>query len=206
MEQRTDEWLQARCGSLGASQVADALATTKTGWGASRANLAARLVCERLTGLPQSSYVSPEMQWGIDKEPEALTLYEFEVGEMITPIAIATHPTIARTHASPDGLVGAHGLVEVKCPSSATHIDTLLGQNVPGRYVTQMQWQMACTDRDWCDFVSFDPRLSADLRMFRQRVSRDQKRIIELENAVVEFLSEVDAKLEALNALRRVPA
>ena len=203
MEQRTDEWLQARCGSLGASQVADALATTKTGWGASRANLAARLVCERLTGLPQSSYVSPEMQWGTDHEPEALALYEFETGDQVTPLAIAKHPVIERSHASPDGLVGTEGLIEVKCPNTATHIETLLGQNIPGRYVTQMQWQMACTDRQWCDFVSFDPRLSADLRMFRRRLARDQMQIDTLERAVVVFLGEVDAKLEALNQLRR---
>lgn len=203
MEQRSPEWFQARCGSLGASQVADALARTKTGWGASRANLVAQLVCERLTGQPSESYVNAAMQWGIDKEPEALALYEFESGETVEQIGLAKHPHIQWTHASPDGLVGKHGLVEVKCPNTATHLDTLLGQPVPGKYATQMQWQMAVTERDWCDFVSYDPRLPADLRLFVQRIDRDQAAISDLEHDVRVFLNVVDVQLEALAAFRR---
>src|SRR5579872_2651065 len=114
MEQRSEEWLAARCGSLGASQLADALATTKSGWGASRANLIAQLVCERLTGTPSDNYVSPAMQWGIDNEAAALSLYEFEVGEPVAAIGIAKHPSIEWTHASPDGLVADAGLVDRK--------------------------------------------------------------------------------------------
>jgi putative phage-type endonuclease len=206
MEQRSQEWLEARCGSLGASQVADALAKTKTGWGASRANLIAQLVCERLTGQPTEGYTNAAMQWGVDKEPEALALYEFEGGAPVERIGLAKHPHIAWTHASPDGLVGERGLVEVKCPNTATHLDTLLGQSVPGKYITQMQWQMAVTERDWCDFVSYDPRLPADLRMFVQRVGRDHSTIIQLEQGVIDFLSEVDAKLNAIASLRRKAA
>lgn len=194
MIQGSPEWKQARCGSLGASRVADVVARTKTGWGASRANIMSELLIERLTGIPAESYMNDAMRWGQEHEADARAAYEFRTNAGVAEIALVTHPTIRWTHASPDGLVENDGLVELKCPNSATHIETLLGGTVPAKYITQMQWQMACTGRAWCDFVSYDPRMPEHMRLFVQRVPRDDKAIASLEKQVTEFLAELAAK------------
>lgn len=199
IEQNTPEWHQARCGSLGASAVHDALAKTKSGWGAGRANAKARIVLERLTGTPQESFTNAAMQWGHDQEDNAANAYAFLTGNAVELCGIYKHPTIEGTHASPDRLVGDDGLVEIKCPNSATHLDTLLTKKVPAKYITQMQWQMAVTGRKWCDFVSYDPRFPEEHQVFTQRVERDDARIAELEKDVAEFLAEAEADLKALN-------
>lgn len=199
IEQNTPEWLQARCGSLGASAVAEALARTKTGWGAGRANVKARLVIERLTNTPQDSYKNSAMQWGHDQEDNAANAYAFLTGNSVEVCGIYKHPTIEGTHASPDRLVGDEGLCEIKCPNSATHLETLLKKKIPSNYVTQMQWQMAVTGRKWCDFVSYDPRFPESKQVFIQRVERDDKEIAKLEKEVAEFLAEVEADLKAVN-------
>lgn len=203
--QGTEAWRAARAGSLGASQVADALAKTKTGWGASRANLKAQLVVERLTGLPSEGFTNAAMQWGTEQEPEARLAYEFRTDAEVAQVGLVPHPTIKGTHASPDGLVGDDGLLEIKCPQSATHIDTLVGQSIPGKYQTQMLWQMACTGRQWCDFVSFDPRMPEEMRLFVKRLGRDDTRIAELEAEVSAFLTEVDATVAELTRLYGLP-
>jgi putative phage-type endonuclease len=201
MEQGSQEWKLARCGSLGASRVADAIAKTKTGWGASRANLAAELICERLTGQPTEGFTNAAMQWGTEKEPYARDAYALRVGLEIRQVALVRHPSIALTHASPDGLVGLDGLLEIKCPQTATHIETLTTGAIPQKYITQMQWQMACTGRDWCDFVSFDPRLPQTMALFVKRVERDDSFILQLEDDVAGFLEEVDATVVRLRAM-----
>lgn len=203
MEQGTLEWRLARCGSLGASRVADALAKTRSGWGASRANLMAELIAERLTGVPAENYTNAAMQWGTVTEPDARAAYEFRQDVDVTLVGLVRHPMIRMTHASPDGLVGDDGLLEVKCPNTATHIETLLGASVSGKYVTQIQWQMACTGRAWCDFVSYDPRLPEEHRLFVKRIPRDEKMIGELEREVETFLAEVDHKLARIASLGR---
>jgi putative phage-type endonuclease len=199
IEQNTPEWHQARCGSLGASAVHDALARTKAGWGAGRANAKAKLVLERLTNTPQDSFTNAAMQWGHDQEDNAAKAYAFRTDNPVEVCGIYKHPFIDGTHASPDRLVGDDGLVEIKCPNSATHLDTLLSKKVPAKYITQMQWQMAVTGRKWCDFVSFDPRFPEEHQLFIQRVERDDQLIQELEQMVAEFLAEVDADLKALS-------
>lgn len=198
IEQGTDAWRQARCGSLGASRVADAIARIKSGWGASRSNLMAELLVERLTGVPTVGYQNETMKWGQEKEPEAIAAYEFRTEYEVLRIGIAQHPTIAGAHASPDGLVGDDGLVEVKCPQSATHLDILLGEPIPAKYITQMQWQMSTTGRRWCDWVSYDPRLPETMRLFIQRIPRNDARIAELEGMVSQFLAELDNKIVLL--------
>lgn len=198
--QGTPEWHAARLGKVTASRVADAVARTKTGWGASRANLMAELIVERLTGQQTDGYTSAAMQWGIETEAAARIAYEFSEGVDVTTVGFVPHPEIEMSGASPDGLVGDDGLVEIKCPISATHIDTLLGGTVPAKYVTQMQWQMACTGRAWCDFVSFDPRLPPAMALFVRRIERDDARILELTAMVREFLAELDEKIAALRA------
>lgn len=200
MEQRSPDWYAARLGKATASRIADIVAKTKTGYSTSRANYLAELLCERLTGVTAESYVSPAMQWGTDKEQEALSLYEFRADETLEPVGFVDHPTIAMSGASPDGLVGDRGLVEVKAPLTATHLDTLLGRSVPGRYITQIQWQLACTGRAWCDFVSYDPRVPPHLRLFMQRIPRNAAVIEDLEREVRAFLVELDAKIKALDA------
>jgi putative phage-type endonuclease len=193
--QGTEEWKAARCGSLGASRIAEAIARTKTGWGASRANLMAELVVERLTGVPTEGYVSKEMQWGTEYEPQARAAYEFHRDVTVIEVGLVKHPKIEGSHASPDGLVNDDGLLEIKCPNSATHIDTLLGATIPAKYVTQMLWQMACTGRQWVDFVSYDPRMPEPMRLFVSRLHRDDAAIAELEKMVREFLAETTLRV-----------
>jgi putative phage-type endonuclease len=201
MEQRTPEWQAARLGKATGSRIADIVARTKAGYSTSRANYAAQLVCERLTGIAAESFVSGAMQWGSEKEPEAQRLYAFEHDVEVIEVGFLDHPSIDMSGASPDGFIGEAGLIEVKCPLTATHIDTLLGQAIPGRYLTQMQWQMAVCGRQWCDFVSYDPRLQADLRLFTRRVHRDEALIAALEREVMAFLGEVSDTLARLTRL-----
>lgn len=199
IEQGTPEWFAQRAGKVTASRVADVIAKTKTGWGASRANYAAQLVAERLTGNVEPTFTNAAMQWGTDKEPEAREAYEYVSGVFVDQVGMVDHPAIAMTGASPDGLIGSDGLVEIKCPNTATHIDTLLSGKVPAKYVTQMAWQMACTGRAWCDFVSFDPRMPAHMQLFVQRVERDDTLIAELEREVSAFLNEVATTVSMLS-------
>lgn len=200
-EQRTTEWFQARLGKVTASRVADVIAKTKTGYSASRENYMAQLVVERLTNTQAESFTNAAMQWGTDQEPFARAAYELKMGVMVDETGLVDHPTIPMAGASPDGLVGEDGLVEIKCPNTATHIDTLLTQTVPAKYITQMQFQMACTGRQWCDFVSFDPRMPQKAQIFIKRVLRDDSFIKEIESEIKKFLAEVSAKVDQLNKL-----
>ena len=201
MQQRSPEWHAVRLGKVTASRVADVVSKTKSGYGASRANYMAELVCERLTGQSGERFTNAAMQWGNDNEPLARDAYAFLTGSDVAEIGFAPHPTIADSGASPDGLVGDDGMVEIKCPSTATHIDYLLTGAVPLKYVIQMQWQMACTGRAWCDFFSFDPRLPAELQTFRKRIARDDAHIADLQSEVAGFLSELADKIAKLRAL-----
>lgn len=195
----TPELMAARLGKVTASRMADLCAKTKTGYGASRRNYLAQLVAERLTGAAQESYSNAAMQWGVENEGFAADAYSFRTGLDVEVCGFYDHPTIPMSGASPDRLVGNDGLLEVKCPNTATHIDTLLDDSVDGKYILQMQWQMACTGRQWCDFVSFDPRLPERLRLFVRRVPRDAEKIAELEKETRLFLRELDGKIAALN-------
>lgn len=198
MEQRSEEWFAARLGKVTASRIADATARTKTGWGASRANYMAELLCERLTGSPREAFSNAAMLWGTDMEPEARRTYAFMTDAEVTEVAFVDHPSIPNSGASPDGLVGADGLVEIKCPNTATHIETLLGAEIDGKYVKQMQWQMACTGRKYCDFVSYDPRMPENMQLHIRRVHFDPLLVADLERDVREFLAELDAKVHQL--------
>ena len=201
MEQRTEEWFAARCGKVTASRVADIIAKTKTGYSTSRENYLAQLVCERMTGKPAESYSNSAMQWGTDQEPFARAAYEAAKNVLVDELGFATHPTISMAGASPDGLVGEFGLVEIKCPNTATHIQTLLDQKVPEKYNVQMQWQMACTGRQWCDFASFDPRMEEGLQLFIKRVEYHPLYGAELEKEVINFMMDVEDKIQLLTKL-----
>lgn len=200
MEQRTDEWFAARVGKATASKIADVMAKTKTGYSASRANYAAQLITERLTGRQAESYSNAAMQWGTETEPQARAAYCWLTDNRVEECGFFDHPRIAMSGASPDGLIGSEGLIEIKCPNSATHIATLRGEPVDGKYIKQMQWQMACTGRLWCDFVSFDPRMPEPMQLHVQRIARDGALISEMETEVAAFLEEVDAAVRELES------
>ena len=198
MEQRSTEWFTARLGKVTASRVADVIAKTKTGYSTSRENYMAQLVCERMTGTQGESYNNAAMQWGTDQEPLARAAYEAAKDVLVDEVGFVIHPTISNAGASPDGLVGNDGLIEIKCPNTATHIDTLLSDKVPSKYNTQMQWQLVCTGRKWCDFVSFDPRMPEGLQLFIQRVDFDAEYVKMLEAEITGFLGELETKIEKL--------
>lgn len=198
IEQRSAAWFSQRCGSLTASRIADMMAQTKSGPSASRANYAAQLVAERLTGTVEQSYSNAAMQWGTDKEPEARNAYEFIQGVSVIEAEFVQHPVIQWAGASPDGHVGFDGLVEFKCPNTATHIATLRGAPVADKYMKQMQFQMACTGAKWCDMASYDPRLCLEMQLHVTRVQRDDEMIAEIEAAAIQFLDEIAATVAEL--------
>lgn len=200
MEQRTEEWFAARLGKVTASRVSDVIAKTKSGYSASRANYMADLICERLTGQKGDSYQNAAMVWGTNTEPMARAAYESRTGELVEEVGFVLHATITDAGCSPDGFVGNDGLIEIKCPNTATHIDTLLSKEAPSKYISQMQWQMACTGRKWCDFISYDPRMPENMQFFCIRVHRDSAIIDELEREVEKFLFELTVKLSRLTA------
>ena len=201
IEQGSPEWHALRCGKATASRVADIMRKTKTGVSATRERYMGELIAERLTGVQAESFKSADMQWGNDTEAQAREAYAFYHRAQLESVAFVDHPTIGMSGASPDRLVGIDGLLEIKCPATHTHIATLLGAPVEPDYIKQMQWQMACTGRQWCDFVSFDPRMPEALRMKRIRIARSALMIVEIETAVVAFLSELDEKEAAVRNL-----
>lgn len=189
--QGSDEWFAARLGKVTASRVADVLATIKSGESASRKNYRSELVLQRLTGKTAIGFINAHMERGIELEPEARAAYELERGVVVTEVGFIDHPTIEMTGASPDGLVSDDGLIEIKCPTDSTHMEALLDGEAPKKYIAQMQWQMACTGRAWCDFVSYHPDFGGKLNLFIKRVERDNEYISQTEQAVALFLEEV---------------
>ena len=191
-------FLQARCGSVGASDVPNIIRRTKTGYSASRANLMALKVVERLTGLPAETYQSAAMAAGLEREPLARTAYAFISNAEVETIDIVRHPLIEGAHASPDGTIGMLGLLEIKCPQPAAHLDTLLNEKIDNDYFVQMQWQMAVSGRHWVDYVSFNPDFPASMQLWSERVERSPEVIDELEGEVRKFLAELEAKVAEL--------
>jgi putative phage-type endonuclease len=198
MEQRTDEWFAARLGKVTASRIADVMAKTKSGPSASRTNYMAELIVERLTGKAGDSYQNASMIWGTNTEPLARAAYEAHRGVLVEETGFVPHPYIAMAGASPDGLVGTDGLVEIKCPNTATHIDTMMTEKVPMKYILQMQWQMLCTGREWCDFVSYDPRMPEEMQLFVQRHPFSNDTALDMIREVEAFLSELDEMVSNL--------
>ena len=196
--QGSPEWLAIRCGKVTASRVADVVAKTKTGYGSSRANYAAELIAERLTGQPAVAFTNMALQRGTELEPEARSAYGLHANCDVVEVGFVPHPTISDSGASPDGLVGDEGLVECKCPNTANHLETLLGGSIKNNYLLQCQWQLACTGRKWVDFCSYDPRLGGSMCLFVKRLYRDDAVISELEREVIKFLVEIDAKINDL--------
>lgn len=195
--QGTQEWKQLRAGKVTASRIADIIAKTKTGYSTSRSKYRDQLVIERF-GILQDGYTNAAMQWGTDTEPLARQRYESENFITVLQVDFVHHPSILMAGASPDGIVDDGGLIEIKCPDSTTHFDYLVNGEVPEKYKPQMAWQMACTGSNWCDFVSFDPRVPTGLEYFEVRYNRDDEYIAYLEKEVVEFLNEVEDRYNVL--------
>lgn len=197
IQQGTEEWHQLRLGKVTASRVADILAKTKSGASASRGNYLIELALQRVTKTIEESYSNSAMEWGVATEPQARVAYEVSTGNFVDQIAFVNHPTIEGFGCSPDGLVG-EGLIEIKCPNSATHWSYIKANEPPQKYIIQMQAQMSVTGAKWCDFVSFDPRMPERSQLLIIRVNRDEKFIAEMENDIKQFLSEVEAEVNLM--------
>ncbi|MCU1305129.1 MAG: phage-related exonuclease [Candidatus Sulfotelmatobacter sp.] len=204
--QRSTEWYAARCGKVTASRVCDVLARTKTGEGAPRKNYRAELVAETMTGKPADQrYKGKELEWRSETEQFARAAYELICDATVDTVGFVVHDSVERFGASPDGLIGLDGLLEVKVPATATHISYILGSIVPEEYQPQMLAQMACTGRQFCDFVSFDPRLPKEHQLFVRRFERDEKKIACMEQQVRFFLAEVDEIIRNLRESICIP-
>jgi len=201
IEQGSDEWKQLRLGKVTASRIADVMSQIKAGESQSRSNYRIELVCERLSGEPTDSFTNSHMQRGTELEPFARSAYEIKNKVFVEQVSFCDHLTVSMSGASPDGLVGKDGLIEIKCPMTKTHIETLLGKQVPAKYIKQIQWQLACTDRKWCDFVSYCPELPENMQLFISRVERDDEVIDGITKAVIEFNLEVEQVIERLKGL-----
>ena len=200
IEQGSDAWLQLRLGKVTASKVADVLAKTKTGPSSSRANYLIELAIQRVTGAIEESYSNSFMQWGTETEPQARVAYEVATGNFVDQVPFVEHPSIKWFGCSPDGLVGK-GLMEIKCPSSATHWATIKSGEPQGKYIIQMQSQMACTGAEWCDFVSYDPRMPERSKLFIKRINRDNSYIAEIESEIQKFLNEVEIEVNLMRGM-----
>jgi putative phage-type endonuclease len=195
--QGSQAWLQARCGVVTASRFNDVMSKIKSGEAATRYNYKAEIIAERLTGLPTESYTNGAMQWGVDHEDEARKVYEAINDDTVIQTGMIKHSSL-EAGASPDGLVGSDGLIEIKCPNTATHIQTLLAGEMPKKHYAQVQGQMWITGRQWCDFISYDPRLDDKNAYFCVTIERDDEYIKLLEDNVTAFIEEVDGLLERL--------
>lgn len=198
VEQRSETWFTQRLGKVTASRINDVLSVIKSGESSARRNYRAQLVCERLTGKKEDSFCNSAMQWGIDNEAQARAAYEFITDSDVREVGFITHPVITMSGASPDGMIDEKGMLEIKCPNTANHIDWMLAGSPPTEHQNQMLWQMECCRRDWCDFVSFDPRLPPELQLFVVRFHRDEDRTNMMMDAVIKFLDEVDGTVAKL--------
>jgi putative phage-type endonuclease len=198
VQQGSEAWHQLRMGKVTASRVADLLAKTKTGPSASRGNYLIELALQRVTKTIEESYTNAAMEWGTQTEPQARVAYEVKTGNFVDQVAFIDHPTIAGFGCSPDGIVATDGLIEIKCPNSATHWSYIKANEPPNKYFIQMQAQMSVTGAKWCDFVSFDPRMPERSQLLVVRVMRDPEYILYMEAEIVQFLKEVEKEVQLM--------
>lgn len=197
------EWIDARLGRVTASRLSDVMAKGRSGEPSrTRASYMAELICERLTGRQYEGFQSADMARGNELEADAKQAYAFIQGVDIQDGGFDLHPSVPDFGASPDSHVGSEGHAEFKCPKSSTHLDTFLSGKIDREYLLQMQGQMACTGRKWCDFVSYDPRFPLDMQLFIKRVPRDDELIKVIENEVVAFLGELADKMASIGRVR----
>lgn len=195
--QRSEGWFADRCGKVTASRIKDIGA--KPVKGKKYNALTLTILSERITGVQEETPASKAMQWGIDQEENAIAAYENETGNFVKGAGLIDHPVIKLSGASPDGLVNLDGQIEVKCPSTATHLNTLLTKEIPVEHIPQITWQLACTRREWCDFVSYDPRLPEHLQIVIIRVPAKDLDIAGVEQSVINFNIAIDKAMAELN-------
>ena len=199
IQQNTAEWLHERTGRITASRVKDVMSRLKNGAPSEkRSKYLMEIVCERLTGMACEHYVTPAMDWGSENEKHARAAYEVETGNEVDKVGMAVHPNIPCLSASPDGAIGDKGLWEGKCPTTAKHLEWMMGGEVPEEHRDQCLTQLACWEREWLAFTSYDPRLPGGLQVFIKNLPRDDKRIAAIEFAVIEFDAEVNDKIAQL--------
>tara|TARA_R110002153_G_C13081115_1_gene474384 strand:- start:15 stop:638 length:624 start_codon:yes stop_codon:yes gene_type:complete len=196
MEQRSKEWFQARLSKVTASNIDNVIVKVKNGESTYKRKYRMQLITEALTNKNVPVFVNDAMRWGTDHEDEARDLYIDKKGllkgEDVTELGFVDHPTVNMSGASPDGLVGLNGLIEIKCPTPTTHTELLMTRNIPKKWIYQMQWQMACMpEREWCDFVCYHPHFDGEQKMLIIRVERDGDLITRLERDVQDFVTEV---------------
>ncbi len=198
VEQGTPEWHQMRLGKVTASRVADILAKTKTGPSASRQNYLIELALQRTTGIIQESYSNSAMEWGTQTEPQARVAYEVKSGNFVDQVAFIDHPSIAWFGCSPDGLVSDRGLVEIKCMQPKGHWEVIKTKEIPKNYWIQQQAQLSCTNREWNDYVGFNPIFPDKSQLFIKRTYRDEVFITEMELEIKKFLEEVEEETKRI--------
>lgn len=199
-KQGTAEWLDVRRGKITASRICDVMDKLKKGGeGAARRGYRTELIAERLSGLTEEHYTSNEMMHGTEFEPFARAAYEIGTGADVDQVGFVLHDRMDFAGASPDGIVGPDGAIEIKCPKTTTHIKWVLAGGVPEEHQDQCLWVMACTGAKWIDFISFDPRLPEGLRIFMVRMPRDEERIARIEAEVEKFDAEVNASVSELS-------
>ena len=206
LQQGTSEWRQARCGSVGASDAPRVVRRVKSGYSADRESLMAEKVLERLTNTPVEIFKTQAMLQGTAREPEARLLYQMVKGFEVEEVGLVVHPRIKGSHASPDGYVGEHGLIEIKSPMPAAHLNTLLTETISEAHLVQMSWQMACTDRIWCDYVSFNPDFPPAMQLWIKRVHCDDRLVVDLEREIMTFVKELEQKVDKLSRRYAVAA
>lgn len=204
MDQHTQEWWDARLRKVTASRIGDVTRRLKRGgWGADRENYMREKVSEWVTGKNRDRKKVASLNHRLELEPDARAEYEFEYECEVFTVGFIDHPRIPNAGASPDGLVGSEGGLEIKCLDSTGHIDLILAGGIDEDYLLQCHFGMACTERQWWDFVAFCPEMPSEGRLWVQRVERDDAKIAEVEAAVIEFLAEVDQKVERVRAALR---
>jgi len=196
-QENREEWLKQRLGLVTGSAISNVLMDSSK---AGHRNYMAQLVCERLTGEPTETYISPAMQHGIDTEDEARAAYMARNAVIVEEVGFIRHPKL-EAGCSPDGLVGDDGLIEIKCVQPATALDLLESKKVPGDHYNQIQWQLAVTGRDWCDYVVYQPKLPERLRLNVIRVVRNQSDILNMTVKVEQFLEELSRKVKKLKEM-----
>jgi putative phage-type endonuclease len=201
MEQLSQEWFEARLGKVTASRVSDVLSTIKSGESATRRNYKLQLLTERLTKKKTESYMNQAMQDGIDREPIAREIYEHLKDVKVEETGFVQHPAIEMAGASPDGLVGDDGIIEIKCPIETTHTTNLLEKKLPSKYKPQVQFQLAATGRDWCDFISYNPNFEPKHQLVVVRVERDNDYIEKIEFEILKFLAEIELLIKQLEEI-----
>ena len=198
LEQGTDEWKKARLGYVSASNLDAVMAKNKSGEATTRKNYKIRLVTERLTKQIGESFTSAAIEWGVQQEGFARMAYEAKTNILVDKTGFWKHSSIPWVGCSPDGLAEG-GLVELKCPNSTTHVEYIFANKLPSEYVKQVHGQLWVMEREWADFVSYDPRMPERNQLFVIRVHRDDALIKEMETEVKKFLSEVEEIIEKLS-------